>query len=809
MRLRVRRKQLAVAILTSLAVAGFSPVAFANDDLIKKDDETPSVAEAAAVAEAPTVAQAPGAPAPQSPSAEPDITLETITVTARKRAEELQSVPQAITAFSADDIERTGITGIRDVALQTTGLNFSPIFGQVVATPIIRGSAQTFGAPNVGVFLDGVYLTGKSAIDIELADLERIEVVKGPQSALYGRNTFAGAINYITKRPSFTERGQARLTAGSFGLVDGLVSYSGPISDTLAFRAAGRYAKQDGFFRSSLDGGDIDFQRNYGGTFELLWQSDRLSVLGRVFYNNEDSGQPASAVVRANGLPRVGPIIPPATGLGLNQTYVGQLPDRVRQLPVNTTRINELGDYGYREDTWRANVTIDYDFDSMLLTSITSWNRRSYDYQFDGDNTFCDRSPCPNFGPPIAAGTSRFATSSEEGSVKDWSQELRLTSQTDGPLQWLVGFYYYNTQPDALQRSLAPIGSQASFGFPSIKTPVESASLYGSLTYAFNDQWSVTVEGRGEREKQEFRQFPTQTTGVPPTSASRAVFNLDQTFSFFTPRLVLDYQFDPSTLLYANVAKGVKTGGFNTNLNLFDNQRTYDEESQLTFELGAKKSWLDDRLRTNLALYRTNWDDQQIACQNPASAFPGATSTQRTYVCNVGEAKIEGLELDALYALNENLTLQGGYSYTDARYTRFLDDSLAATLVNAGRPPFDFNDRFLPYVPRNVFFGALNAEFPVGGDVTVFGNLQTNRATRQFLRADNLAFIRARQTWNLRAGIRTGGGWTATAFVNNLTNDDAAVTGVRFFDSVNFSVPAPLVTWSQPRQFGVTLQYDF
>lgn len=789
-RLPIRPKTLAISIVAALSLASGTGIALAQSD---PEPEAPSDRDAEQGAR----------------TDEQSIALETIVVTARKREEELQRTPQAITAFTSADIARNRIEQLGDVANLTTGLNFSPIFGSVVATPIIRGSAQTFGAPNVGVFLDGVYLTGKAAMDINLADLERIEVVKGPQSALYGRNTFAGAINYITRRPSFEPRASVAVTGGSDGLREGFASYSGPINDQLAFRVAGRWFQHDGFFKSSLDGGMIDFEETRGISADLLYQPDSpLSILFKLSYNDEDSGQPASQVVRANALPRVTPIIPPSTGLGLNQTYVGALPGRPRALTVNTTRLNELHEYGYREETTRFSVHVDYAFESMALTSITAWNRRDTEYQFDGDNTVCDRPSCPNFGPPIPGGASRFATSSEDGRIDDWSQEIRLASTDDSPLKWLAGFYYYRSDSDAIQRSLAPIGSQATFGFPRIQLDTRSTALFGSLSYSFNDEWRLSVEGRYESERQTFRQAPTVTAGVPSNSPSLAVFNLKNDFDFFTPRIVLDYKPDERSMYYLNAAKGVKSGGFNTNLRIFDNQRTYDEESQVTFEVGAKHSWLDNRMQSNAALYTTKWDDQQIACQNPANLFPGATSTQRTYVCNVGKSRIKGLELDLAFAATEYVTLRGGWSWTDARYKSFVDDSLAATISAAGLPPYQFRNRYLPYVPGNVIFGVVDVDVPLSGDMAFFANWSLNRASKQYLRADNLAYIDSRLLSNLRVGIRTGQ-WTFTGFVNNLFDDNSPITGVRFFDSVNFSVPAPLVTWSPPRQVGFTVRYDF
>jgi iron complex outermembrane recepter protein len=765
----------------------------------------------------PTWAQS-GTETPAAKQAEADEgdtqALDTIVVTARKRSEELQDAAAAITAFSSDDIETLGIDSIDDVALLTTGLNYSPIFGNIVATPIIRGSAQTFGAPNVGVFLDGVYLTGKSAIDLALADLDRIEVVKGPQSALYGRNTFAGAINYITKAPTFEPSARVRLTAGGYGLAEALASYSGPITDTLAFRVAGRHREHDGYFTSSLDGGEIDFEKSSAIGADLSYLSDfGLDAILRINYSDDDNGQPASQVVRANGLNRVTPIIPPTTGLGLAQTYVGQLPDRPDRLSVNTRRgvgtaadPTELNEYGYRENTWRASLAANYTFDFATLTSITAWSRRETEYQLEGDNTVCDRPACPNFGPPIAGNTSRIATSSEDGVIRDLSQELRLTSDDTGPFTWLGGVFYYHSNSKAVQRSLAPITGAASFGFPFLGNRSESIAVFASVGYRFNERWGLNVEGRSEHEEQEFLQAPTRPAGVPAGNASLAVFDLKQDFDFFTPKAVLDFKASDNALFYASVGKGVKSGGFNSNLRILADQRTYGEESSWTYELGAKLNWLDGRLRTNAALYRTDWEDQQVACQNPVSA--GGTSTQRTYVCNVGESEITGIELDTQMQLGQYWTAAVGYTYTDAKYSKFVDDSLAATLVNAGLPPYNFNGRSLPYVPENAVFASLNGEFEISENWNAFAHFDINRQSKQYLRADNLAFIRGRTLANLRLGVRSQA-WTITGAVENLFDDDAAVTGVRFFDAVNFSVPAPLVTWSNPRQFSLSVQYDF
>ena len=733
--------------------------------------------------------------------------LEEIIITARKRAENLQEAPQAISAFTANDIKSAKIDDIADVAKLTTGLNFTALFGQAVNTPIIRGSAQTFGAPNVGVFVDGVYLTGKAAIDIDLADLERIEVVKGPQSALYGRNTFAGAINYVTKSPEFEPGGEVELTAGNYGTRKAQASVGGGLGDKVAVRVGASYRTFDGMYTSSIDGGEIDFEEIWGLSGDILLRAtERFTLRGKISYTEEDSGQPASAIVRANGLPRVSGPLPPA---GLPQTYVGELPAVGKRIPVNTTRTTpgELVEYGFRQDTLRASLNADYDLDGLTITSITAYSTRDNEYQLDGDNTVCDRASCPNFGPPIPGGRSTFATSSEDGTVEDWSQELRLTSDTGERFRYIVGAFYYDSESDAIQRSLAPLSPLPAFGYPRIISTTEAVAVFGSLAYDITPQLTATVEARQEWEDQTLRQFPTVTTGVPTTDASLRNLDLEQDFSFFTPRFILDYKATDDLLLYANVAKGTKTGGFNTNLRITADQITYGEESSWTYEAGAKLTWMDGRAITNIAVYRTDWKDQQVACQNPVTA--GGTSTQRTYTCNVGEAEIAGLELDANVAVTDEVTLSGGYTYTDATYTAFVDDSLAATRANAGlTAPFDFDGKRLPYVPEHSLFGSLRFDMDLDSGWGVFARADVNWQSKQYIRADNLAFIDGRTVADLRAGVRYGN-YTLTAYVDNVFDDDTAATAVRFFDSVNFSVPAPLVTGGERRQYGLILNARF
>ncbi|WP_448582557.1 TonB-dependent receptor [Thermaurantiacus sp.] len=763
------------------------------------------------------LAQTAPSAAPQQVAASEDVMFGDIVVTARKREESLQEVPLAISAFTSEEIRSARIERLADLAKLTPGLNFTPLFGAQNQLPIIRGAAQTFGVLNVGVFLDGVYLSGKAGVDIEMNDLERIEVVKGPQSALYGRNTFAGAINYITKRPSDVWTGEGELSVGTQGLVKVIGGISGPVADMVRVRLAGFYRETDGFYRSSIDGGRVDFSKDFGAQAVVeLQAAPNVLATFRLTYTEEDSGQPPSNVIRTNANPGR-PGGSPA-GTVRNFFYKGELPTIPRKgVTVNTLPDPITGFYGSRGDTLRTNLKLEWDAGFATLTSLTSYDKRNVNYTFDGDNTRCDTpstappsTGCPNFGfpfvPAIALGASRFATSSNTGYLRDWAQEIRLASNGEGRFAWLLGGFFFDNDTNGIDRSLAPLTQTTAnnFGYPNQITTTKSKAVFASGTLRPIDWLGLTGELRYESERQTFRQAPTRT-GVPAGPSTR-VFNLARDFEFVTPRVIVDARLGEGRMLYGSVAKGVKTGGFNTNLNITDAQRTYDEEFSWNYEAGLKTSWLDGRLLANIAGYYTDWNDQQVACQNPPEF--GGTTTQRTYVCNVGKAEVFGVEADFVARVTDWLSILGNYAWTKAEYRAFVDDALRAQLATLGLPPLNYDGKKLPYVPTHKFLVSPRVSLPLVADYELSGRVDLSWQSKSWLRAENFAFFGDKTTLDLRLEVANPR-YGIQFFANNLTNDTTPVAGVRFFDSVNFSVQAPLVTGAPARQFGVALRAGF
>lgn len=806
----------------------------------------------------PVAGMAQTSPAKPTKPAQPAATTtgDDIIITARKSGERLQDVPVAITAFDAAEIKAAKIERLNDLAKLTPGLNYTPLFGAQNQLPIIRGAAQTLGQLNVGVFLDGIFLSGKAGVDLELNDLQRVEIVKGPQSALYGRNTFAGAINYVTKRPSAELTGSAELGGGTSGLYKISASISGPLSETIRFRAGGFYRKFGGFYRSAIDNGKVDFAENYGGIGTLEWAPDEaFTATARLTYSKENNGQPPSSIIRTNdaiGVPAGGSAAQPR-----NLLYVGELP----AIPTNGVFVNTVtlpgqpSAYGDREESIRGSVTLDYDFGPVKLTSISAYAKRNAEFTFDGDNTICDRAGgCPSFGfpfaPAIPLGASAFSLSSNDGYLRDISQEVRLASSGRHRIDWLVGFYYYDNISVGVDRGLSPTSTAGptaytafnpNYSFPRVRLTTKSYSGFGSASWHATDLFTITGELRYESETQNFLQCPTffaNPVATPPpgvvacgatqsqilssarpftgsltvfpspagTAAATAFTATNQTFSFFTPRAIFSYKVDPDALVYASYARGAKTGGFNTGLNVFPDQRAFQPETSNNFEVGLKSRLLDRKLLLNVAGYYIDWNNQQAACQNPVSA--GGSSTNRTYTCNVAASTIYGIEVETAYRFTSYFSVVANYAWTHATYDQFIDDSLAQNLVLAGRPAINFNGNFLPYVPEHKFLISPRFDVPLGGDGNVQLRSDVQHQTTTFVRADNLQNFGDRTQVDFRL-TATKANWRLQLFLDNAFDDASPVAGVRFFDSVNYFVSAPLVTGSQRRQFGVSVGYSF
>lgn len=732
--------------------------------------------------------------------------IEEIIVTSRKREENMQSVPIAITAFSAKDIEEAGIKNIEDVALLTPGFTISSLFGSSGAvTPVIRGLSQTIGEANVGFFIDGVYQSSRATMQALLGNsIERIEISKGPQSALYGRNTFGGAINYVTKKPDNETIGSIEGTAGNFGLIEFSGSVAGPIAeDRLFYRVAYMHNERDGYFTNELTGDPLD-NRNTDVIAGMLTATpnESLDISFRIGFEDTNDGDEPLQFITNNSHPAAifGFPIP------INQLYTGELPnftDGFAFTPGSLERQNLT-----------SSLSINWDAEDFVISSITGYNDLKVEDHTDDD---------------YEARSIHEASSLTEQT--EFSQELRITSTGESNFRWMFGGYYYKLDTEVanegrnvgegadLQTRLAVFGLPF-IGSGSIKSSAneetENYAAFGQLQFDVSDQLTATFSGRYSHE--------TKTVSAIDTPQGAASTTFDDTASFneFVPKFSLDYQVNDDALLYASVAKAVKSGGFNVVTvagTILDEERRYSPENSWNYEIGAKTSWYDNRLVFNIAAYYIKWNNQIVR------ALGGATGTAVLNV-NAGETTSKGIEVELTAKPAKGLGLRAGFSYTDAAY----DDFDFTTLTLIGITDTQLAGTRLQYSSKYTLNGTIDYHTPITDNIEWFGRFDIMYQTNQSAVQTADAFSGDRSIANLRTGFEYDN-ITLTFWVKNLFDNRVANNGVfvpnpaRRFDAANalptlFGIPgfgpldgfeafSGLVQGSPPRTFGVTARMDF
>ena len=671
-----------------------------------------------------------------------------ILVTARKREETLQSVPIAISAFTEATIEAAGVDSVEEIAQLTPGFTFTPLFGGGAATPVIRGQSTTIGEPNVGFFLDGVYQSSRALMDSILGDdIARVEIVKGPQSALYGRNTFGGAVNIISRPADNELSGRGSVEAGDYGSFGLRASVNLPlVEDKLFARLGVNYRKSDGYFTNSLNGQHLDGRRSaiVSASFEAR-PSDALSIRVRVANENTDDADDPIVFAVNNARPAslAGPTFPPA-----NQIFIGELPSP--KVFAVTPGHND-------RNLTASSLAIDLDLGGATLTSITGYNDLKLDTAIDSD---------------YSAVRARYTTTLTN--LSELSQELRLTSNGDSRLSWLAGAYYFRLKskthledfwgadalPFASNLALpAAVRRQLLGGLINdLDEKTENFAVFGQLGYKFTDQLRITAEGR----------WNTETKSVDSTDASQLTRLVTGTyvnkrrFRKFLPRVTLDFQATDDVLLYASAAQAQKAGGFNVVTvagGILDSERTYDPETAWSYELGAKTSWAGGRLTLNVAGYYIDWSDQIVRAL-------GATFA--TLNTNAGQTTVKGVEVEMRARPVRGLDLSAGIAYTDSAYDKYTFGTLALLGMN---PVLDGTR--LQFVSKWQANASAQYVVPLSDKVSWFNRVDFSYQSDQSAVQTADATIGAATNLNLRTGLDFDK-ISFRLFVNNLTKENAS-----------------------------------
>jgi len=727
--------------------------------------------------------------------------LEEIVVTARKREESLQDIPLVVNAVTAEQIERSTLQGLGDLSLRTPGLNYEGyVSAGLSGGLVLRGLTNTQltnRTQNVAVFYDGIYLPNQAMFDLGLVDIERVEVLKGPQSALYGRNAFAGAVNYISRRPSNEWQADAAVTTGSDDRLDYSAFVSGPLTEGRAmFKLAYAHSEFDGTIgnnhpnaaagvspgnRGKLGGYDTEV---YSVGLTLL-PIDRLEIdLGyfRTDIVREPAGSYALQGAASNlfGLTSFNDLncLPRsiAPGVTRNTAWCGELPYE-RPQAAGDTRL--------------PGIVVDPRQLGLNGSSAIRTATARYDIVF---RNVVDSRP--------------------NGNLQANSHELRLQSAASDRLSWLAGAYYSEVSEYTTGISLyvQPLGTASlaadlrGSNLSASRFEDRIRAVYGSIDYRVADAFVVAVEARrNDEDKKIFRL--TSSTGAPVVNTPASPQNTFQARNFTgtTWRGTVSWQPRESLLAYVSAAKGEKAGGFNNARNP-DLQGSFNPETNITWELGVKSEWLDGRLRLNGALYAIDWSDIQGAAPQRG---PGIVPTDPNVIENRGGAESTGLELELGYAFTDSFGATLAASFNDPRYTNatFLastvscDGSLCTNgaIVNgAGNNNIDGNSLerqsktsaslLLSYSGERAGFG-------------VYSNLDFNYQSKQYLEALNLGTTGSRMLANAKLGV-TRGPWDVSLWSKNLFDEKYVANSFVIFFANSY-----VVGLGEGRQIGLTARY--
>jgi iron complex outermembrane receptor protein len=797
----------------------------------------------------------------QSARADDSIALEEVVVTARRTEEKLLDVPIAVTAFTAEDIESRGIRNLDDVASLTPGLTFSNLIGEFLPVPVIRGVApvNVFGENNAAIFIDGIYVSGREGLNFSQLDLQDISVIKGPQAALYGRNAFSGAINYVTAKPTQEVQRKVELQAGNDGKKLAQVSLSGPLSDSLAGRIAFAYDSWDGSYENRVAGGpDIGGYEYKTVQGSLRYApGETFSGLFSVYYSEDEIAAPAMTEVYADCENR-NVTDPMLSSKWLN--FCGELPT------ANSDSIGVMqGAEGEDRELLRVHLDLKWEFSAGTLTSLTGYSDLEQSFFEDGTRgtgtatyVYAAMAATATTPRPIRTFQATLLQNGLGDTTEEISQEFRFASPQDRALRWAAGLYYYNTKAEggsdgviAGPRLPADFGAfcpcviinpATNLGFPTpgasgaadatfipwftdptggayplaVRTDVEAYSVFGSLDYDFTDRLTGRVEGRWTDETKKNETFASNGT------LTRAVED-----SWGIPNWRANLRFKPNEdwTVYGSIAGAEKSGDFATGTVRFVNNpnqsltvaQPFDPEKNLSYELGTKARLAGGRVQLEADVYYIDWTDIVIPqIISEVNGQPIITPT--SFEINAGDATIQGIELSITAAVTDRLIINAGASFSDAEFDEARIQSFAQFPSYA--PAGDVSGNKLLRQSDTQFTAGFGYEVPVGDRYTWYVRSDWSYRGEQFADATNQTIVPEQNLLNASLGLR-GEIWTLELWGRNLLHEDAPSGAFRDVAFTNYAPNLPLGSagaffpfrWSvsHPRltTYGITARVKF
>ena len=739
--------------------------------------------------------------------------IEEIVVTAQKREENLQDTPIAITVFTEESLEGRMINDISKLADFTPNVIFdttTPISGlSNGAAVFIRGVGQLdFGLttdPGVGTYIDGVYSSRAVGGVLDVVDIERIEILRGSQGTLFGRNTIGGAINITTKRPAETFGGMLEATFGEFERTDFKGSVDIPVTEKFLTKFAFSSKNRNGFVDRITVGdrlGDEDRQ-SARGSF-LLQATDDIELYATVDYTSIDEQSAGSVMVGITEFPGAPPLLAPSSTWAYNQVFVpsnpGALPYTAQEFLLDgNDRTLATGPTGTDLESIGATLTFTWSLPWFEFKSISSYRDTEGEFYRDPDNSSIQITE----------------TSNPNYNHEQFSQELQLTGALfNERLQYVLGAYYF--EEDGTDDVFVPIYGALPTPAGLIALPLfinnyvlvdnNSKAVFGQGTFDLTEQIAVTFGLRYTEDEKGFgyRQYISPDPGgniavlallgppvtVPGPAGAIVLWDeVSDEFSELNIRAGIEYQFNDDTLFYFTYADGYKSGGFNFRYVVpRADPLAFDPETLESFEAGVKWQGLDDRLRINAAGFVSEYGNVQIQLFETG----GGPLTQ-----NAGVADIIGVEVEVTVVPHERLLLNAGFGYIDAEYDELnLPTTNVAQAINL--------DTKLPNTPETTVNISADYTHPlawgslvVRGDYRYTDDLYNDAQNSPFLYQDGYHTFNASLTFS-------SGNWDISVFGTNLTDKRFITSG----DS-NFGLGFHEANYNRPREFGGLIRYRF
>lgn len=704
-----------------------------------------------------------------------------IIVTATKRSENLMDVPVAVSAYTAESLVKVGITDSQSLSVANPSVVYNNT--GALAQPYIRGVGSRLlqnGLDNsVATYVDGRYISRQSAIVLDFVDVERVEVLKGPQGVLFGRNASAGAIRIITKDVSDEVEGYVRGGIGNYGQWKMEGALNVPLGETLGLRVSGMTSQRDAMTTNLVSDGNDDWDDKDFRTIrgKLRWQpSDAFDVGLTVNYWSQDdnSGNETNAVGPLNF----------HTGIA-NGGITGTDRKHVATKVDGTNDKEELA----------AELNMKLDIGGATLQSITTYADLDNTLTFDGDGT------------SFAAVDAVIFEKS-----KTFSQELQLSSDTSGPLEWIVGGYYYHEDTDQTTMIFA---SNINQGLQTVKT--ESWAAFGQLKYNLTDNFSLTAGGRFTHDSKKVGLVDSNALGTVTAAGIQARTPLEDDLSWkkFTPTITAEYKVD-DTLLYAKFARGYKSGGVNYPHTLGAANEIQPEVLDM-YELGLKTAFADRAVKLTLSGYYYDYSDLQVT-RAAAGVNPPVVITQ-----NASNAELYGIDADVTWNVSPEFTLIGSLAWQHSEYKGY-DDATAKVYRRALNPAAgpgmidvlfpNANGHQLLRAPKFSAFASANYDIPLGSGKMPLTVSYSYKGSYDFdfiydpagtvvTGATSVLHQKAYSLVNARlAYVPESERWSVALWGNNLFQE-------KYFDDVVGAGVGLRASYGMPRTYGIEVQVNF